>query len=232
MKLLALDTATEACSVALWLDGKVLEHFDLAGREHTARLGPMLHSLLAQAGLSLSQFDGLVCGIGPGSFAGVRVGVSYVKGLALGLDRPVIGVDTLAMLAQGAVRRHAAREILPAIDARMNEVYFGAYRGHQGLATAQIEPAVLAPQQIAVPAFEHATLIGSGWAAHREALLARLPFPASAQDDDAWPHAQDALSLALPQFEAGRAIDAAQLAPLYLRNRVALTLEEQKRARL
>ena len=83
MKLFALDTATEACSVALWLDGETVERFEVAGRDHTQRLPAMAKALMAEAGLRWSQLDGLVCGTGPGSFAGVRIGVAYTQGLAL-----------------------------------------------------------------------------------------------------------------------------------------------------
>ena len=97
---LAVDTATEACSVALWVDGAVREHFEPMQREHTQRLLPMLQALLAEAGTTVARLDGLACGIGPGSFAGLRIGLGVVKGLALARDLPVAGVSSLAMLAQ------------------------------------------------------------------------------------------------------------------------------------
>ena len=115
MKIFALDTATEACSVALWLDGETVERFEIAGRDHTQRLPAMAKALMADAGLAWSQLDGLVCGIGPGSFAGVRIGVAYTQGLALAHGQPVVGVSSLAMLAAGAggtgvrSRCHASR---------------------------------------------------------------------------------------------------------------------------
>ena len=125
MKIFALDTATEACSVALWLDGVIVERFEVAGRDHTQRLPAMAHALMAEAGLAWSQLDGLVCGIGPGSFAGVRIGVAYTQGLALAHGQPVVGVSSLAMLAGGA---GGPGRVLAAIDARMDEVYFAAFQ--------------------------------------------------------------------------------------------------------
>lgn len=231
MKLLAIDTATEACSVALWLDGAVHERFELAGREHSARLLPMLHALLAEAGVSLPQLDGIACGVGPGSFAGVRIGVGFVKGLALGLDRPVLPVSSLAMLAQGAMRVHGAQRVLAAIDARMQEVYFGVYLAEDGLAMLQGEERVAAPDQLPVPAAASYLACGSGWRSHGEALHGHFRVSLGVVDGEALPHAADALLPAQVAFAAGKGIDAAALQPMYLRNRVALTKAEQEAAK-
>jgi tRNA threonylcarbamoyladenosine biosynthesis protein TsaB len=232
MRLLAIDTATEACSVALWQDGAVLERFELAGRHHSARLPAMLGELLGEAGASLRQLDGIVCGAGPGSFSGVRIGVAYVKGLALGLDLPVLGVSSLAMLAQGAIRCHGAAGALAAIDARMGEVYFGCYRAAGGLAQALMEDMVTAPQQLACPEPGVYAAAGSGWNAHPAMLRCCDGVLLSPQDGAALPHASDALALAAPAMAAGRHTGAGELQPLYLRNRVALTQAEQAAAKL
>ncbi|GAC1634526.1 MAG: tRNA (adenosine(37)-N6)-threonylcarbamoyltransferase complex dimerization subunit type 1 TsaB [Nevskia sp.] len=235
MKLLAIDTATEACSVALWQDGSIIETFELLGREHSTRLPLMVPALLAEAGLGLRQIDGLVCGIGPGSFAGVRIGVSYVKGLALGLDRPVVGITSLAMLAQAALSANPGHTVLAAIDARMEEVYFGVYRASAaGLAEAVQADCVCAPNAIRTDAQGALTAVGSGWQAHGPALSAALSQAPETVDGTALPHARHALALAAPEFAAGRATDAALLLPAYLRNRVALTRIEQiaQRARI
>lgn len=223
MKLLALDTATEACSAALWLDGQVQARFAVAGRTHTQLLLPMVHGLMAEAGVAFSQLDGLVCGIGPGSFAGVRIGVGFVKGLALGLDRPVLGVSSLAMLAQGVA---GAEPVLALIDARMGEVYAGLYvreasslRKLVGLETVSKPDAIAAPD-----CAYHA--IGTGWGAYP---LAHLPAPLS-RDDAALPRAEQALALAAPDFAAS-SHSAEQLLPNYLRDKVALNLTEQQALR-
>lgn len=226
MKILALDTATEACSVALWLDGQVLARTETAGRSHTQMLLPMLQGALAEAGCTLAQFDGIACGIGPGSFAGVRIGVSFVKGLALSLDRPVIGVSSLAMLAQAALNAGAPR-VLSAIDARMNEVYWGAYvRDAAGLASLQGEETVCAPAAVPACAGEwHAS--GTGWGAYEVALRAACGAQLLQLVPAALPAAREALQLALPRFVAGEGQPADALLPSYLRNKVALTLAEQ-----
>ena len=229
MKLLAIDTATEACSVALWNDGAILERYEVAGREHSAKLPKMVPALLAEAGFTMKQIDGLVAGIGPGSFAGVRIGLSYLKGLALGLDRPALGVSSLAMLAQRALTGRPDALAVPAIDARMDEVYLGRYRLEQGIAMPLVEDAVLPPAQVAPYQNDQPWLaIGSGWAAYGKALAGRFATAASLLDGEALPHAGDALALAAPAFARGEAGSAAALVPAYLRNRVALTQAEQR----
>jgi tRNA threonylcarbamoyladenosine biosynthesis protein TsaB len=229
--LLAVDTATEACSVALWLDGAVHERWELAGRTHSQRLLPLLHELLAEAGVVMSQVDGIACGVGPGSFAGVRIGVGFVKGLALGLDRQVLPVTSLAMLAQGAIRVHGARQVLAAIDARMDEVYFCAYAERGGLAAPLGEAMVAPPAGLELSGEGEWHAAGSGWKTHLGALRAGTRAPLRLIDGEALPHASDALPLAAPAFAAGRGVAAGELSPLYLRNRVALTKAEQEAAR-
>jgi tRNA threonylcarbamoyladenosine biosynthesis protein TsaB len=227
VKILAIDTATEACSAALWLDGKIHERFEIAGREHTQKLMPQVAGLMAECGVAFSQLDGIVCGHGPGSFAGVRIGVGYVKGLALALDKPVLGVSSLAMLALRAAREHQATQVLAAIDARMNEVYFGAYEimGDQLRALAPETVGAAAALAPASPGRWLAT--GTGWGTYEAILRQSLNAEIIQVLPDALPHAEDALRLALPEFEAGRGINADALTPVYLRNKVALTLVEQ-----
>lgn len=226
MKLLAIDTATEACSAALWLDGQVLPRFEKAGRTHTQLLIPMVQRLLGEAGCSFGQLDGIACGVGPGSFAGVRIAVSFVKGLSLTRDRPVVGVSSLAMLAQAAINR-GAPQVLAAIDARMNEVYWGAYqRNAQGLAQLAGVEAVCAPPDVGAVGGVWAA-VGSGWGSYEAALRAACGAQLSAVEGAALPAAQEALQLALPRFQSGQTIHAENLEPSYLRNKVALTLAEQ-----
>jgi tRNA threonylcarbamoyladenosine biosynthesis protein TsaB len=226
MNLLALDTATEACSAALQIGDAVLARFEIAGRSHTAKLVPMVHRLLAEAGIGFAQLDGYACGVGPGSFAGVRIGVGFLKGLALAHDRPVVPVSSLRMLALPPMRDGAAR-VLTAIDARMDEVYFAAWqRDGDGLPQALDDACVAAPAQIGPhPGEWHGA--GSGWRAYRPALDAATGASLLSCDDAALPSAVDALALAVRHFRTGETITAAELLPQYLRNKVALTLDEQ-----
>ena len=227
MKILALDTATEACSVALSVDGRIEERFETAGRSHTERMMPMVQELMAGAGLSFSRLDGIACGIGPGSFAGVRIGVGFVKGLSLALDRPVVGVSSLPAMALRAIRG-GATQVAAAIDARMNEVYWGVYTASpEGLPQPLREEAVCAPTEVAaVPAGDWVA-VGTGWGSYGEALRAAAGVEPRQVVADALPHAEDILRLALPAFAAGQAISGDLLLPVYLRNKVALTLVEQ-----
>lgn len=228
MNILALDTATEACSAALQVGGRTLARFELAGRSHTEKLLPMVAALLAEAGIGYAQLDGYVCGIGPGSFAGVRIGVGFVKGLALAHERPVVAVSSLEMLAAPPLRSGAA-PVLAAIDARMNEVYFGLYlRGAGGLPEPAGEELVCAPAEAPRCAGE-AVAVGTGWGAYEAELRAATGAALRAIDGAALPRADDALTLALPRFARGETIDAAALLPRYLRNKVALTLSEQRK---
>ena len=229
---LAIDTATEACSVAVSIDGATRERFEPMQREHTARLLPMIHAVLAECDVAVGQLDGIACGIGPGSFAGLRIGLGVVKGLALARDLPVVGVSSLAMLAQRAMRLGGATQVVSVIDARMNEVYFGAFaRGADGLATPVL-PEQVGPAE-AVPALPVGPWLGAGtgWGRYEQALRAAVRQPVTAVDPGALPHAEDALDLALPRFRAGQVVSADILAPAYLRDRVALTLAEQEALR-
>ncbi len=134
MRILAIDTATEACSAALWNDGTLSAHFEICPREHTQRILPLVQEVLTESGTTLSELDALAFGRGPGSFTGVRIGIGIAQGLALGAELPMIGVSTLATMAQGAWRKTGATRVLAAIDARMGEVYWAEYqRDEQGV---------------------------------------------------------------------------------------------------
>ncbi|MES2683181.1 MAG: tRNA (adenosine(37)-N6)-threonylcarbamoyltransferase complex dimerization subunit type 1 TsaB [Pseudomonadota bacterium] len=233
MKLLALDTATEACSAAVWVDGVIHAHFEIAGRDHTKRLLPVVAEVLSKAGLRYSQLDGLVCGVGPGSFAGVRIGVAFAKGVALAHELPVVGVSSLALLAQRALSAASAGRVLVAIDARMGEVYCQPFeRDALGLAQAVGEAVVAAPGLVPIPAPRGPWLAaGTGWGAYEAALRERLGVEISAVDGAALPEAADAFALAVPVFERAQAQAADALQPIYLRNNVALTLLQQQQRR-
>lgn len=231
MNVLAIDTATEACSAALRAGAHTLARFERVERAHTERLMPMVLELMAAAGLRFGQLDGYVCGVGPGSFAGVRIGVGYVKGLALAVDRPVAPVSSLAMLALPPLRAGAA-QVIAALDARMNEVYLGSYRA---AADGTPEPAaaelVCAPQQAPRAQPGRWTAVGSGWARYEAALRGATAADIVALDAQALPRAEDALAIGVPALIAGRGLAAERLTPAYLRNKVALTLTEQQALR-
>ena len=128
MKLLALDTATEACSAALLVDDAIIERYELAPRRHAALILPMIEAVLAEAGIGVAQLDALAFGCGPGAFTGLRIAAGVAQGIALAGGLPVVPVSTLAAIACHAVARYGVERVAAAIDARMGEVYWGTYR--------------------------------------------------------------------------------------------------------
>jgi tRNA threonylcarbamoyladenosine biosynthesis protein TsaB len=235
--LLAIDTATEACSAALGCNGAIIERSEIAPRRHAELILPMIESLLAEAGLARRDLDGIAVGRGPGAFTGVRLAISVAQGLALGLDVPVVPVSSLAALALAAPAAADEREdaILAAIDARMGEVYAGAFRrtadGLVGpLCDETVGPAEKwnLPQNAQNKRFRW-SVVGTGWEAYREALAARLTAPPAFADGACYPRARAVLRLAMPRFERGEALAPEAALPVYLRDKVALTLGEQGR---
>ncbi|PWB34548.1 tRNA (adenosine(37)-N6)-threonylcarbamoyltransferase complex dimerization subunit type 1 TsaB [Pseudomonas sp. SDI] len=216
--LLALDTATEACSVALLHDGKVLSHYEVIPRLHAQKLLPMIQTLLGDAGIALSALDAIAFGRGPGAFTGVRIAIGVVQGLAFALERPVLPVSNLAVLAQRALREHGARQVAAAIDARMDEVYWGCYQESAGEMRLLGSEVVLPPEQVIVPAQISGELFGAGtgWA-----YAERLPVNVAGIDAGMLPHALDLLNLAQFAWARGEAIAADQAQPVYLRDNVA-----------
>ena len=233
MKLLALETATEACSIALYLDGEVLERHELAPRRHAEFALPWIEELLARAGLARSQLDAIACGRGPGSFTGVRLAVAMTQGLALALDRPAIGVSTLEALALPAMHAldvedatHAG--VLAAIDARMAEVYLADYRRDAtGTWRRQGKEIVIAPGQVSLVDGSQRVGVGTGFSAENATLIERLGACLVRVDAHALPHAGDIARLAVSALARGEGVAPEQLQPAYLRNKVALTLAEQ-----
>lgn len=237
MKLLAIETATEACSAALWVEGAVHERFEVAPRRHGELILPMVEALLGEAQLTLSELDALAFGRGPGAFTGVRIATGIVQGLAFGAEIPVVPVSTLAALALGAMRAQGVTQVLAALDARMNEVYWGAYiasgQGVRLIGTEQVGAAqVIAAEFAASEAVagqghtagdgEQTWLgAGSGWQVHGEALSAPLATVLRAADAACLPHAREVARLGVEGFAGGQAVAAELALPVYLRNDVA-----------
>ena len=165
MKLLALETATEACSVAVLVDGELRERFDIAPRRHAELTLPWAEQLLAEAGVARSQLDAIAVGRGPGAFTGVRLAIAVAQGIALALDRPVVPVSTLAALAMRAPACDGDR-VLAAIDARMGEVYVAGYGRHGDEWTVLGEEVVASPDAVILPGDAGGWLgVGTGFAA-------------------------------------------------------------------
>ena len=217
--LLALDTATEACSVALLHDGRVLSHYEVAPRMHAQRLLPMIQQLLGEAGISASALDAIAFGRGPGAFTGVRIAIGVVQGLVFALERPVLPVSNLAVLAQRALREQGVTQVAAAIDARMDEVYWGCYRAEAGEMRLLGQEAVLPPEQAEAPRGSDGEWFGAGtgWGT----FAARIALTPVSMDGSMLPHAEDLLTLARFAWARGEALPADQAQPVYLRDQVA-----------
>jgi len=226
MKLLAFETATEACSVALFVDGAVRERFELAPRRHAELALPWAEELLAEAGIARSQLDAVAAGRGPGAFTGVRLAISIAQGIALALDRPVVPVSTLATLAM-----QSEGDVIAAIDARMGEVYLGAFRRVGEDVRALAPETVVKPVDATIPEGAGWHGIGTGFTAADGALRHRLQAQLGTVDAAALPHAADAARLAAHAYARGEALAPERVEPAYLRNHVALTLAEQQALR-
>ena len=227
MRLLAFETATEACSVAVLVDGDVRERFGIAPRRHAELALPWADELLAEAGVAKSQLDAIAVGRGPGAFTGVRLAVALAQGIALALDRPVLPVSTLASLAMQA----SGPQVLAAIDARMGEVYLGRFHIAEGEPTADGGETVVAPGLADLLPGESWHGVGTGFAAPDGALRARMGDALVVVDALALPHAADVARLGARAFARGEAIAPERLEPAYLRDNVALTLEQQQALR-
>lgn len=223
VKLLAFDTATDACSAAVCCDGASVYRYAVAPRGHTALLLPMIEAVLAETGLHLAQLDGIAFGRGPGAFVGVRIAAAVAQGLAFAADLPVVPVSTLAALARQAWRVHGAERVAAALDARMGEVYWGTYRATgSGDVVAVGDERVCPPAAVPAPAGDDWVGIGSGWDVCAEAL--RAACPVRAQLRDAQPHALDVAALGVLRLARGEGVAAEHAQPVYLRDEVAQTL--------
>jgi tRNA threonylcarbamoyladenosine biosynthesis protein TsaB len=223
MKLLAVETATEACSAALYLDGEVLERYQVSQRDHAQLILPMIDGLMSEAGLTLSALDGLAFGRGPGSFTGVRIATGVIHGIALGGDLPVVPVSTLAAVAQEFFDRNTdgCDTVFTAMDARMGEIYFAVYRQREsGVAELLGEEKVTPASEIVFPDLTGAG-IGTGWGVYREALLQRLAGRVGLIETDNLPRAGAIARLGAHGFALGLAVDVEDAQPVYLRNKVA-----------
>jgi tRNA threonylcarbamoyladenosine biosynthesis protein TsaB len=219
VNLLALETATDCCSVALLVGDEVIEDHRLAPRQHAALILPMIDGVLAAAGIDRCALDAIAFGRGPGAFTGLRIAAGVAQGFALGLDRPVVPVSTLAAMAQAS----GAGRVLTAFDARLGEVYYGYYsRGADGLVEADADDALAPPDAVTLPADRtwRGTGVGAGWAAHGETLRARLGARIEAVDATSEPHAGPLVRLAARAFERGQAVPPELALPVYLRDRV------------
>jgi len=221
MKILAVDTATEACSAALYIDGETIAEYQLAPREHTQLILQMVSRLLQQADISITGLDALAFGRGPGSFTGVRIATGIVQGLAFASDLPVVPISTLASISQLVAEAHQHKSVIAGIDARMGEVYWGCYQlADNGLMSLQGSEQVSAPEKIELTGTGWAGA-GTAWGSYHDALSLKLGHQLSHFYADYLPHSRSIVQLAVSDYQQGLAVDAARAQPVYLRNNVA-----------
>ncbi|OAI18095.1 tRNA threonylcarbamoyladenosine biosynthesis protein TsaB [Methylomonas koyamae] len=229
MKLLAVETSTDACSAALFIDGEIREQFAVAPREHTKLILPMIDRLMADAQLRPQQLDAVAVSRGPGSFTGVRIAGGVVQGIAFGADLPVAPVSTLAAIAQDLFNKRSEPEIaFTAMDARMGEIFWGVYRrGELGLAELLGAEAVTPASDIQV-GDESGYGVGSGWRAYAEPLVQRLGQRLLAVEaEEIWPRAACIAQLGAYLCANGGAVPVEQAMPVYLRDKVAKKQSER-----
>jgi len=221
--LLALDTSTPACSVALWHKGAVAGSSVSEPRAHTRLLKPMIRELMAQAGLRVSQLDAIAFGRGPGSFTGLRITAGLVQGLAWGLDRPVVPVSSLEAVAFQGARQFPGRPLAVAFDARMEEVYWGCFAVSEAQVSALGREQVCPPEQVALPAAGAEAgwaAVGSGWS-YRHRMPAAVTNAMAVTDEALAPSAEDIARLAVPRFERDGGQSPIEAQPVYVRDEVS-----------
>jgi len=227
MKILAIETATEACSAALLIDGKVIDRFRVAPREHGNLILSMVDELLVEADIKLQGLDALAFGRGPGSFTGVRMATGVIQGLAFAADLPVAAVSTLTALAQQAVSNDNPETIYAALDARMGEVYWCEYAQVNGVLKAVSDEAVIAPTAICVEQGKTAVAIGHGWVTYENELRDVVGAENLSVLADRLPAAKEVATLAVAMVENKQTVSAEYALPVYLRDNVAKKKAQQ-----
>jgi tRNA threonylcarbamoyladenosine biosynthesis protein TsaB len=229
LNILSLETSSEWCSAAAWLDGRELAREEWAGQRHSELILPMIDALLQEAGVPLAAFDAIAFGAGPGSFTGLRIACGVAQGLGFATGAPVACVSTLLAVAQGS----GAQRVVVCLDARMGEVYFGAFE-RDGGSGAERRWSVVHPPQLCAPAAVPRLVAGgwlgagSGFAVHGAALAQRYAGCLSETRAELRPHARHIAALAVEMVRVGLTVAAEDASPVYLRDHVALTLDERR----
>ncbi len=227
MKLLAIDTSTDACSAALFIDGAIREKFEILPREHTKLILPMVDELLADAQIKPQHLDAVALSRGPGSFTGVRIATGVAHGIAFGADIPVVLVSTLAAIAQDVFNRHQVDLAFTAMDARMDEIFWGVYQPNAlGLAELIGEEVVTPADKVVYPDMDGVG-VGSGWSVHGDALSSHIGSHVKYVISDVWPHAACVAQLGAYDFANGLGMPVEQAMPVYLRDKVAKKQSER-----
>ena len=220
MKIAAFETATEWCSVALWIDGEISGVEEPVGNRHSERVLPMLEMLFKMKNIAASQLDAVAFGAGPGSFTGLRIACGVAQGIAFARGLPLIGISTLEAIAEES----GAPRVVACLDARMHEVYYSALEKSDGRWREVVAAQCVAPARAPLPPGTGWTGCGNGFAVYGDVLKGRC----STMQPETHPSAVAVARLAAPRLAAGEGVDAALAAPVYLRDKVAFTSEERK----
>ena len=220
VKLLSIETSTEACSAALLVDNEIIDRFEVAPRKHNELILPMCEQVLAEGGVSRNELDAIAFGCGPGAFTGVRIAASVTQGIAIAYELPVIPVSTLENLASQA-DAGAGEFILPAIDARMDEIYWAIFqKNSNNRLILHLPEQVQEPEKIEHLGVEVCHALGSGWGAYEAILRKKIRINSSNISSNALPRASNAAELAKVKFLDGEMVNAENALPVYLRNNV------------
>ncbi len=230
MNIVALDTCTECCSVALLYQDQLFQRVEMTQRGHSDLVLGMMDALFEQAATSISAVDVIAFGRGPGSFTGVRIGVGVAQGIAFARDIPVIPISSLAAVAQGAADQLSIDTLAVAMDARMGEIYCANYQREKGIVKLVGGERVCPPEQFSAEAGQQWAGIGTGWGEYDEVLRKNFAGYLVQVSVKHYPHAASIIKLAQVEAEAGRLLPAEQAIPVYLRDNVANKKAEQKRA--
>ncbi|AEW44507.1 putative glycoprotein endopeptidase, M22 peptidase-like protein [Serratia symbiotica str. 'Cinara cedri'] len=222
-RILAIDTSTDACSVAIWNEGKIQTLSELRPREHTQLILPMVQQVLVDSGLLLNQLDVLAFSRGPGSFTGIRIGIGVAQGLALGVNLPILGISTLQIMAQGAWRVSRAERVLVAIDARMRELYWAQFERQKNGYWYELKGEMVLSYAQALDCvhglYGDWTYVGTGWQKYPDLISESAVNIVDGQL--LFPQAEDILPLALLAWQQGLALAVENAKPTYLRHSVA-----------
>ncbi|MGH8629469.1 MAG: tRNA (adenosine(37)-N6)-threonylcarbamoyltransferase complex dimerization subunit type 1 TsaB [Burkholderiales bacterium] len=223
MQVLAIETSSEYCSVALSMAAAMIIREERAGQRHSELVLPMVDSVLNESGLQLVDLAGIAFGAGPGSFTGVRIACGVAQGLAFGAGLPVAPVVTLAALAQAV----GAPRVVTCLDARMGEIYHAAFERREGRWIEVSPPVLCSPETAPMVAGDGWLGCGSGFDLYGERLAARLGGRLSGVATGIYPHAREVVTLGGALLAAGAGVPAEQAVPLYVRDKVALRMDEQ-----
>ena len=227
MKLLAIDTSTEACSAALIIDGQVIHRHKIAPRQHADLILGMCDELLREADVKLSSLDAMAFGRGPGAFTGVRIATGVVQGIAFAHQLPVVPVSSLAAIAFSAWLEKSATNVMTAIDARMGEVYWACYECSEQGVKEIVNEQVCLPENVMLPEKGLWLGMGSGWDTYQSELSSAAGQLVGKIDGGVFPHAQTIAKLAEISYLQGDFLTASQAIPVYLRDNVAKKKAQQ-----